>query len=281
MKDHERCPYACLAWKAKAGLLLLLFLAGAVASYGQPDLATPFRDCGLAGSCTVYDYNQKKWIFSDSIDATKVTLPASTFKIMHLLIALEEGVVKDENEVVKWAGKTDTIKYGFRPETYRDLTVKEAFELSVVWVFMELSGKVGREKYRHYLRLCGYGNCDLSEHGEDFWNFGPMAISPLNQVEFLVRLHEGKLPFSDRSREIVKKVMVTEMNTGFTIRSKTGWARNDIQDIGWWVGYVERKENHYFFATRVTKNRSTIQPGFANCRKEITRKILRQLNAIK
>jgi beta-lactamase class D len=259
-------------------ITLLSFCALSAAA--QPDLVNPFRDCSVQGSTTIYDYQHKEWIFSDSVDAKKATLPASTFKIINLLIALETGVVKDENEVVEWVGKTDTTAYGYRPEIYKDMTVREAFEVSAVWVFIELAKKIGSGRYQHYLDLCHYGNADLSEKGLDFWNFGPLAISPVNQVEFLVRLYEGKLPFSMRNIAIVKKVMVTEQNDHYTIRSKTGWSRQDGRDTGWWVGYVEKKENVWFFATRISKERSRVNPGFGNCRKEITINILRQLKAI-
>ena len=85
--------------------------------------------------------------------AKKETQPASTFKVINLLIALETGVIKDENEIVKWVGTTDTVRYGYRPEIYRDMTVKKAFEVSAGWVFIELAKKVGREKYLHYLTV--------------------------------------------------------------------------------------------------------------------------------
>jgi beta-lactamase class D len=261
-------------------LIILICLFWHDVASGQPDMVTPFRDCHLQGSCTVYDYNQKKWLMSDSIDAEAASLPASTFKIVNLLIALETGVIHDENEVVRWSGVTDTVKYGYRPEIYKDMTVREAFQVSSVWVFLELAQRIGRDKYQHYLNLCGYGNADLSEKDPDFWNFGALAISPRNQVQFLVRLYEGTLPFSKRNMEILKRVMITEQNDNFVIHSKTGWTREKGIDSGWWVGYVERKDNSWFFATRVSKKRSTVNPDFSNCRKEITRNILKQLKVI-
>jgi len=217
---------------------------------------------------------------SDPADANIPSLPASTFKIINLLIALETGVIKDETEMIKWPGITDTTRYGYRPEIYRDLTVKEAFEVSAVWVFLDLAEKIGRERYQHYLALCKYGNADLSEKNTDFWNLGQLAISPRNQVEFLVKMYDGKLPFSKRTIDIVKRVMVTEQTKDYIIRSKTGWTRENGMDTGWWVGYVERGKDLYFFATRVSKQRSEIHPNFGNCRKEITRNILKQLKAI-
>ncbi|MHC2993812.1 beta-lactamase, partial [Pontibacter sp. HJ8] len=90
--------------------LLLFFIALRVS--GQTDLEKPFQDCRIQGSITLYDYQAKKWISSNIHDSHVGTLPASTFKILNTLIALETGVIADENEIVKWPGKTDTIKYG-------------------------------------------------------------------------------------------------------------------------------------------------------------------------
>jgi beta-lactamase class D len=247
---------------------------------GQVDLKRAFRECDIRGSTTIYDYKNRKWIYSDSIDAQKLSLPASTFKIINLLIALETKVIKDENEVVKWVGKTDTTLYGYRPEIYKDLTVRDAFEVSAGWVFIELAKKIGKKNYIKYLKACRYGNVDLSEKGTDFWNFGRFGISPQNQVMFLKAVYEEKLPFSERNYEILKKVMVTEKSNDYTIRAKTGWTRDGCIDSGWWVGYVESRENTYFFATRISKKRSESNPNFGQCRKIITKIILKQIKAI-
>lgn len=260
--------------------ILLIALFYSLRTSAQIDFVTPYKDCLIEGSTSIYDYKNKKWLFSNNTDARIETLPASTFKIINLLIALETGVIKDENEIVKWVGKTDTTLYGYRPEIYKDMTVKEAFEVSAGWVFIELAKKIGKERYKHYLKLCQYGNQDLSQKDADFWNFGAFAISPVNQIEFLIKVYEETLPFSKRNIEILKRVMMTEKTDTYSIRSKTGWTRVSGNDIGWWVGYVERSDNVYFFATRIIKKRSTINKNFGQCRKDITKNILRQLKAI-
>ncbi len=262
--------------------LITLFFAilYSFSTVAQIDFVKTFKECNVSGSSTIYDYKNQKWMVSDSSDAKITTQPASTFKVINLLIALETGVIKDENEIVKWVGETDTVLYGYRPDIYKDLTVKEAFEVSAGWVFIELAKKVGREKYAHYLTLCGYGNSNLTEKGDDFWNFGAFGISPLNQVQFLIKVYESKLPFSARNLEILKNVMITEKNNKYTLRSKTGWTRVDGNNIGWWVGYVERNDNVYFFATRLIRKRTIVNTDFGQCRKSITRNILQQLKAI-
>lgn len=83
---------------------LMLLLFAPQAAQAQLDLVTPFRDCGVSGSTTIYDYQRARWIYSDSVDAHRPTLPASTFKVIHLLIALQTRTIRDENEIIQWVG---------------------------------------------------------------------------------------------------------------------------------------------------------------------------------
>lgn len=245
------------------------------------DLNKYFDDCNVDGSIAIYDYNNRKWILSDSSKTNIETLPASTFKIINLLVALETKTIKDENEIVKWTGKIDTIRYGFRPDIYRDMTVKEAFKVSAGWVFVELAKKIGKKNYQKYLTSCKYGNVDLSQPDEDFWNFGNFGITPVNQVEFLKGLFEGSLPFSKRNIEIVKEVMLTEQSEDLTIRSKTGWTRENETNTGWWVGYIENEKGVYIFATRLLQDRKNKTDNFGQCRIDVTKMILKDLNIMK
>jgi len=48
----------------------------------KTNLSTPFKECQVRGSISLYDYKTKKWLFSDTADAEKPTLPASTFKLL-------------------------------------------------------------------------------------------------------------------------------------------------------------------------------------------------------
>ena len=247
--------------------------------FGQIDLEKPFRDCNTQGSITIYDYKAKKWISSDVNDTQVATLPASTFKVVNTLIALETGVIADENEIIKWPGKTDTAKYGYRPDIYHDMTIKEAFRLSAGWVYVELAQRIGKDRYREFLTGLKYGNADVSINDPDFWNFGKLAISPANQIEILVGVYEESLPFSKRSFKILKEIMKEEQTDSYTLRAKTGWTRDGGKDTGWWIGYVERKDQVYFFATRL-RDRSSYNADFGDCRKRITKTVLRQLGVI-
>ncbi len=263
----------------KPAFLLLVILLP-IAAMAQVNWQQPFQDCQVGGSTTIYDYKNQRWLFSDEADSRQETLPASTFKIINSLIALETGVIHDENDVVKWVGKVDTVLYGYRPDIYHDMTIDEAFKKSAGWVYIELAKKIGKARYRQYLTECRYGNGNLSEKDADFWNFGAFAVSPVNQVSFLKALYDEKLPFSKRSMTIAKRMMIAETTDAYTIRAKTGWTHVGDQNIGWWVGYVDRGGNPYFFATRLTQSRKTPNADFADCRKRITKDILHQLQVL-
>jgi beta-lactamase class D len=247
----------------------------------RSDFNKYFEACNGAGCIVIFDNNKKKWIVSDTILSKTEKLPASTFKIINLLIALETGVITDENEIVKWPGEIDTLKYGYRPEIYHDMTVKEAFDVSAGWVFVELAKKIGRENYRHFLQVCNYGNQNLSEPDVDFWNFGELGISPVNQVNFIRNLYEGKLPFSARNIEIVKRVMITEQTENHTIKAKTGWTRQGGFNTGWWVGIIETKQGVWFFATLLLQDGKYNSSNFGPCRKEITKAVFKELGVLK
>ena len=246
----------------------------------REDFQKHFDSCGVDGSIAIYDYHKNRWIVSDTVKIKIETLPASTFKILNLLILLESKTISDEDEVVSWVGSTDTVKYGYRPEIYHNMPVKEAFELSAGWVFVELAKKIGKDKYREYLAKCKYGNNDLSQQETDFWNYGNFAISPINQVEFLHSLYEEKLPFSKRTIGIVKKAMITEKTEDYIIRAKTVWTRENNTNTGWWTGYNETKNGTFIFATRLLQDRKYKRSDFGTCRKDITKKIFKELKII-
>lgn len=233
-----------------------------------------FKQCNVEGSTTIYDYKEKKWIFTDSVDAYRETLPASTFKIINSLIALETKTVKDENEILFWDQK-DKKFFGKSMAVWnKDTDLKNAYKNSTIWFYVEIAKRVGRKKYKKYLKETNYGNSNLDTKGVDFWNYGEFGVSPVNQIEFLIKLYENKLPFSLKNIEKVKNIMISEGNSAITYHDKTGWTRKNGKDIGWHVGYAETPDNTYFFATRLTENVYPENRDFSKCRSKITKDIL-------
>ena len=269
-------------------LLLLCLISRGLFSQNSVDgnfvirneLGKYYDECGVTGSIAVFDSKNEFWILSDSLDVFRGTLPASTFKIVNSLVSLETGAVKDENEVLKFSVILDTVHYGYRPDTYHDMDMTEAFRLSVVWFYLELAKRVGKGKFTEYLKTCRYGNSDTSVDGYDFWTVGNLEISPVGQVNLVRNIFRGVLPFSKRNVEILRKIMLTEETGEYKIYAKTGWTSKDSVNIGWWVGYIQTDDNVFYFANRINRHKSLEISSFINDRKEITRKIFRYLGII-
>lgn len=255
---------------------LIVFLIGAILSLCPPNAhaAEPnaFLKCGVTGSTTLYDLAADQWFKTDEKDAEIRTLPASTFKILHSLIALDVGATKAD-EVFKWDGQERML-----PVWNKDTIFSDAFKNSTVWVYEVLAKHIDKETYRRYLAWADYegnGNIDKGKNG-NFWVYGDWGVSPQEQIEMLVKLYKNELPFSQSSMDAVKDFMRDGNTYG-----KTGWTQQGENHIGWWIGYVENPESKpLFFATRLIKNVDEDLGNFAQCRKIITDEMIAKYQEI-
>lgn len=215
------------------------------------DFGRHFQDLGVEGSIMIYDSNSDRVFQHNPQRNTTAFLPASTFKILNSLIALETGVISDEIAVLTWDGISRKI-----PAWNRDLNMREAFKLSAIWFYQVLARKVGHDRMQQWITQVGYGNQKIGGNDDidKFWLQGELRTTPQEQIQFLRRLYKNDLPFSERSLSIVKDLMVMEKTPDYTISGKTGWvgvADDVTPKIGWYVGYLQQGENVYFFATNI------------------------------
>ncbi len=54
------------------------------------------------------------------------------------------------------------------------------------------------------------------------------CFSPYEQIYFLRRLYDGDLPFSQRTMDIVKDVLLFEGTEAHRLRAKTGWGTGKL-----------------------------------------------------
>ena len=101
----------------------------------------------------------------------------------------------------------------------------------------------------------------------------------MEQVQFLRRLYNNQLPFSQRTMDIVKRIMISERTKDYLLRSKTGLSIENNMQIGWWVGWYEINEKPYFFAINI-ETKDLANPNFNSARLEITKAILKELQII-
>lgn len=215
------------------------------------DFASHFRELGVEGSILIYDSTRDRTFQHNPTRNTTAFLPASTFKILNSLIALETGVISDEIAVLTWDGIQRKL-----PEWNRDLNMREAIKRSAYWFYQVLARRVGHDRMQKWVSQVGYGNQNIGSQADidTFWLRGELRITPEQQVQFLRRFYKNDLPFSQRSLSMVKDIMILEKTPDYTIRGKTGWVGFDDgvkPQIGWLVGYLEKGKDVYFFATNI------------------------------
>ena len=227
----------------------------------------------LEGAILITNAKADTFWTNDFAQSQKTGLPASTYKIPNSIIALETGVVEDENTFFKWDGEKRRMAMW-----EKDMIFREAFHISCVPCYQQIARQIGVERMNTHLQKFNYGQMDVNEENIDlFWLEGESRISARQQIDFLKKFYEGSLPVSTRTTAIMKRLMVIEENEQYRLSGKTGWAIRDGSDIGWFVGYVEVKGRVYYFATRVVPKAGFDMDGFASARRAVTRAALRRL----
>ncbi|MBK9044644.1 MAG: class D beta-lactamase [Saprospiraceae bacterium] len=263
-------------------LLLILTVFGLTACQKKQtieirnDFKKYYDQFQVEGSFVLYDPQTAKYIFYNQDQYKQTFSPASTFKICNSLIGLETGVIQDENYIIPWDSVTRN------PVWDKDHDMKTAFANSTVWYYQELAKRVGGQKMKYWLDKTNYGNADTSGGIDRFWLTGGLRISPEQQIDFLKRLHDKKLPFSLRSTDIVKRIMITRDTLDYVIRAKKGWGGHESKEVGWYVGYIETNGNVYYFSNCIQMESEKLNDvhragSFDHARKEIVFKILEEL----
>ncbi len=262
--------------------LLIVIIFSSFLTYSQAtgieirnDFKKFYDDYQVEGTFVLFDQNSKKYIIYNQKKVEAAFSPASTFKICNSLIGLETGVIKDENYVIHWDKVVRQIQ-GWN----QDQDLKTAFKNSTVWYYQELARRVGANQMKYWLDSLAYGNADISGGIDMFWLDGGLRISPLQQIKFLKQLHENELPFTQRSMDIVKKIMIEKETSTYILRAKTGWGQTDSLNTGWYVGYFEAGNNIYYFANCI-QSTDFENKNFAKARKDIVFQIMETLSLIK
>ncbi len=237
----------------------------------RADFKKYYDQFNVEGSFVLYDPQTDKYIFYNQDQFEQTFSPASTYKICNSLIGLETGVIKDENFVIPWDSVTRQ-----NPNWNSDHDLKTAFENSTVWYYQELARRVGGQQMKYWLDKANYGNADTSGGIDKFWLTGGLRISPKQQIDFLKRLHDNQLPFSQRSVDILKNIMIVKDTLDYVVRAKTGWDAQDNKDIGWYVGYLEKNEKVYYFSNCIQSS-DLNNKDFAKARIDIVYLILDDL----
>ena len=242
-----------------------------------PEFQTIIDSAKLKGSLLIYDLKEDTYYSNNFQWAKKGYLPASTFKIANSIIALETKVVENDSTLFKWNGEERRLTIW-----EQDLILKEAFHYSCVPCYQEIARNIGAKRMLAYLNKLEYGDIKVDSSTIDmFWLAGESKINQFQQIDFLKRLYESKLPISQRTEAIMKRMMLIENQEAYKLSGKTGWSIRNGNNNGWFVGFVETQDKTYFFATNVEPQQEFDMEMFPMMRKEVTFQALKQLKIIK
>ncbi len=218
-----------------------------------------------------YTYNQNR--------CEQGFLPASTFKIVNSLIALETGVAGNENMLMKW----DSVQRQFSAWN-KDHTLQSAFKVSCVPCFQNLAVKIGVENMKLWTNKLNFGKMDVHpDNLTDFWLKGNSEISPFQQLNFLEKLENAELPVKPSTVHRVRNIMkIAVDSSGLIMRGKTGWAIVGQRSIGWFVGSIERPDGERFiFVNNIEAKLGAIpDKDFMMIRKSIVYEVLKSMQVL-
>lgn len=257
------------------GLLVTLavLVTGCVDAQRERDFSRHFQEHGVDGCIILHNRSTDEYVRYNAALCDTGYLPASTFKIPNSLIFLNEGVISDTSEVIKWDGLDRQNEMW-----NRDQTLRSALIYSCVWVYSRLAEKVGIDRYYDYVKAFDYGNKDLDGPPDRFWLQGRLRISANQQVEFLEKFYYNRLPVPAEAVDIVKDLIVIEKTVDYIFSAKTGGAQvSDSQYIMWLVGYVEKGDEVWFYAMNFLSGDFAATAG---ARYEIVRDILCEMDIL-
>jgi beta-lactamase class D len=221
-----------------------------------------------AGECVVIAPLHGAAIVTGGDECGRRTLPASTFKVPHALVALQTGVVTPKT-VITWDG----VKRDFAAWN-RDQTLRSSIQMSAVWVFQRFAAAIGRERELEHLRAFHYGSATFEHDVTNFWLNGDLQISPIEQVAFLRRMFSYDLPV-DRAHIDTVKADLTMPRGKFVnaagvhefalrwpadtiARVKSGNGTVNGEQVSWLVGLLETGGRQFVFASRARAAAGTL-----------------------
>ncbi len=197
-------------------------------------------------------------------NCSKEHSPYSTFKIAIAVMGFDSGILKSPQSPTIQAPKEldpkfyNLKKYPIQAFAARAQTPASWMQYSVIWYSQEITKKLGDQKFAEYVEKLNYGNKDVSGGLLQAWLGSSLKITPLQQVEFVEKLSERKLPVAKLAQNGAVEIMKMEdIYNSWKMYGKTGSSSVD----GWFVGYIEKNNRRIIFAQYLEAKDAAISAG--------------------
>lgn len=223
--------------------------------------------------CTVVADASTGKVIVQQGDCERRVTPASTFKIAISLMGYDAGFLKDAHTprlpyrdgYVDWGGAA------WRQPTDPANWIR----YSVVWFSQQVTQSLGKERFASYTRQFQFGNADVagdSQHDglTHAWIDSSLQISPLEQVSFLEKVVNRRLPVSQHAYDMTDEITeIALLPDGWDVHGKTGAGFPQAADgsddrahgWGWFVGWASKGQRTLVFARLIQDD--ALQPGAA------------------
>lgn len=228
-------------------------------------------------------YNVKTNVFEKVVgeEVCREQFPAcSSFKVPLAVMAFDAGILKDENQVLKWDGKKDD-----REVANKNHNAKTWMSDSIVWFSQRITTKMGKQKFQNYLNKFNYGNKDISAGITEAWLVSPAATTPAlkvsayEQVDFMKKLWTNNLPASQRAIKLTQDITYLETSpNGFKLNGKTGsnfYDADKKMHLGWFIAHIQKEDQEYISVVNISDLSPSDGPGYGGMKaKAITKSLL-------
>lgn len=203
-------------------------------------IATVFSKYNVKGSFALLENGTGDFVIQDlNFYKDSAQSPLQTFFIVPELIGINNGII----------------------------THNESISLDAIDSNLKVANLVGAAAIKKVLDSLHYGNKVDSISIDHSWKDGSLRITMDEQLGFIKRLYFNKLPFEKKSQEWMKKQILKESNSNYSL----SYINGAFENKAWMLGFIEENKHPYFF---VLYFNSTSAPTTINNNVSILKELL-------
>lgn len=142
-------------------------------------------------------------------------LPVKEFgNVLTSMVALEEGVVKEDNEIIAWIPLSDSNDHS---ACRGQMNLRSAFSHNCNDWFYQLNQKLGYDLMKHYFDSIQLAQPHIVKSEAGNISLDSVMSTGDEMVGFLKRIYFNELPFTDRTQRLLRTLLLKEDKEGYKL----------------------------------------------------------------